>query len=114
MILAPVAPAGLPEREVFPGFRGRMLHSERTTLAWWTIADGAELPPHSHPHEQTVIMIAGALALTVDGVERVLRAGDVFAIPGGATHSGRALGAARVLDVFAPVREDYRDAPAAR
>jgi quercetin dioxygenase-like cupin family protein len=108
--VAPVAPAHLPEREVFPGFRGRMMHTDRVTLAWWTIDAGSELPQHSHPHEQTVIMLEGALALTVDGVEHVLRAGETLSIPGGAVHSGRALGPVRVLDVFAPVREDYRDA----
>ena len=78
------------------------------TFAWWTIDEGAEVPEHQHPHEQVVNVLEGALALTVDGAEHVLHAGDVVAIPGGVRHAARALSPCRVLDVFSPVREDYR------
>jgi quercetin dioxygenase-like cupin family protein len=98
----------LPVREVFPGFHGRFVHSGAMTFAWWTIDEGAAVPEHSHSHEQVVNMLEGELALTVDGVEHVLHAGDVAVIPGGVRHAARALAASRVLDVFAPVREDYR------
>ena len=100
--------AALPVHEVFPGFRGQFVHTDAVTLAYWTIAAGSLLPEHSHPHEQVVNMFDGELELTVDGVTHRLRGGDVLAIPGGARHSGRALTEVRVLDVFAPVREDYR------
>lgn len=100
--------ADLPVREVFPGFRGQFIHTDAVTLAYWIIDAGSPLPEHSHPHEQVVNMFDGELELTVDGVTRTLRGGDVLAIPGGARHSGRALTEVRVLDVFAPVREDYR------
>ena len=46
--------------------------------------------------------------LTVGAKTRVLEAGDVWVIPGDVAHSGKALTACRVLDVFHPVREDYR------
>ena len=46
--------------------------------------------------------------LTVAGSEHLLRAGDVVAIPGGTRHAARALSPCRVLDVFSPVRENYR------
>ncbi len=98
----------MPEREHFPGFHGRFVHSDAMTFVWWRIEDGAAVPEHAHPHEQVVNMLEGTLALTVDGEEHVLHAGDVFAIPGGVRHSARALGPSRVLDVFSPVREDYR------
>ena len=35
-------------------------------------------------------------------------AGDVLVIPGDAKHSGRAHTGCRILDVFSPVREEYR------
>jgi len=98
----------LPEHEVFPGFHGRFVHSGAMTFAWWTIDEGAEVPEHAHPHEQVVNMLEGELALTVDGTEHVLHAGDVVAIAGGVRHAARALLPSRVLDVFSPVREDYR------
>jgi quercetin dioxygenase-like cupin family protein len=98
----------LPVREVVPGFHGRFVHSDGMTFAYWDIDADAEIPAHSHPHEQVVNMLDGELELTVAGVPHRLRPGDVFAIPGGVEHAARGLTACRVLDVFSPVREDYR------
>jgi quercetin dioxygenase-like cupin family protein len=53
-------------------------------------------------------MLEGELELVVDGTAHRLRAGDVLAIPGDAPHSGRAITRCRILDVFHPIREDYR------
>ena len=53
-------------------------------------------------------MLEGTYELTVDGERHVLSQGEVLAIPGGAVHSGRAHTACRILDVFSPVREEYR------
>ena len=95
-------------REPIPGHRGRFLHSEHTTHVYWDIEEGAQLPEHSHPHEQIVNMLEGTYELVVDGTPHVLNAGDVLVIPGGAAHSGRSYAACKILDVFSPVREDYR------
>jgi quercetin dioxygenase-like cupin family protein len=45
----------------------------------------------------------------VEGKPVVATPGTVCAIPPDARHSGRALTACRIMDVFYPVREDYRD-----
>ena len=100
----------IPVREVMPGFRGRFVHGENVTLAYWNIDKGAVLPAHSHPHEQVVNVLDGEFELVVEGTPHVLRTGDVFAISGNAPHSGRALTSCRILDVFCPIREDYRTA----
>jgi quercetin dioxygenase-like cupin family protein len=98
----------LPVREIFPGFRARLVHSDRVSHSWVEIDAGASFPEHDHPHEQIVSMIAGELELVVDGATHHLRPGQVFVIPPGARHSGRAVTACRVLDAFAPAREDYK------
>jgi quercetin dioxygenase-like cupin family protein len=95
-------------RDIFPGLRARIVHTERTSQSWVEIDDGASFPEHRHPHEQVVNVLDGTLELTVSGETHLLRPGDVFIIPPHAPHSGRALSRCRVLDVFAPVREDYR------
>jgi quercetin dioxygenase-like cupin family protein len=100
----------LTSREPMPGFHGRFIHTDNMSFAYWDIEAGAILPEHSHPHEQVVNMLDGELELVVDGVSHSLRAGDVLAIPGGAVHSGRSLTPCRVLDVFWPVRMDYKTA----
>jgi quercetin dioxygenase-like cupin family protein len=100
--------ASLETRELVPGHHGRFIHSEHTTHVYWQIEAGAQLPEHSHPHEQIVNMLEGRYELTVDGETFVLDAGDVLVIPGNAKHSGRAHTGCRILDVFSPVREEYR------
>lgn len=98
----------LKVREIFPGIRARVVHTDRTSQSWVEIDSGASFPEHHHPHEQTVSMLEGTLELIVSGESHVLTRGSVFIIPPNAPHSGRARSACRVLDVFAPVREDYR------
>ena len=98
----------LPEKQLFPGFKGRFIHSENMTLAYWDIEAGAVLPEHSHSHEQVATMIAGELELTVNGETEVLRPGSVAVIQSNAVHSGKAITVCRVIDVFYPVREDYQ------
>jgi quercetin dioxygenase-like cupin family protein len=100
--------ADVPEREQMPGMKGKFLHSAAMTFVYWDIEEGAALPRHSHPHEQVVNMLEGEFELTVDGTPHRLKPGDVLAIPGDAPHSGRALSRCRILDVFHPIREDYR------
>lgn len=95
-------------RELVPGFRVKFVHSESMTFAYWEISEGASLPGHAHPHEQVVNMQDGRFRFTVNGETRVLAPGDVVVIPSNATHSGTALTDCRILDVFHPVREDYR------
>ena len=98
----------LPEREVMPGFAGRFVHSERMTLAFWELPAGRELLEHSHPQEQVLVQKAGRFEITVAGETTVAEPGDCVVIPPNAVHSGRALTDCVILDVFAPVRDDYR------
>ena len=96
-------------RTVIPGFHGRFMHSATMTFALWQIDAGAILPEHSHHHEQVVHLYEGEFEMTVEGVTKRMLAGTVFAIPANARHHGRALTDCRIMDVFHPVREDYRE-----
>lgn len=103
-----VAVSQLAVQEIFPGFRARVLHAARTSQSWVEIDAGASFPEHHHPHEQVVNVLAGELELIVGGTSHRLTAGLSYVIPPDAPHSGRAITDCRVLDVFAPVREEYR------
>ncbi|MGH9384845.1 MAG: cupin domain-containing protein [Vicinamibacterales bacterium] len=103
-----IALDALQVREIFPGFRARIVHSERTSHSWVEIDSGARFPEHHHPHEQIVNVLEGELELVVRGAVHRLVPGQVFVIPPDVPHHGRAITACRVLDVFAPVRDDYR------
>lgn len=99
---------GIDERQMLPGFYARMLHAENMTVSRWRIEAGAVLPEHSHPHEQVTVMLEGTFEMTVNGEKQVIKPGDLVVIPSQATHSARAITDCLILDVFSPVREDYR------
>ena len=96
------------EKEIKPGLYVRFVHSDNMTLAYWRFDPGVELPLHDHLHEQVVNVIEGELILTLDGEPLKLTPGKVVVIPPNVPHSGKAVDACRVIDVFYPVREDYK------
>lgn len=98
----------LPVRELVPGLRGRMIHSAHMTVAHWEFAADTLLPLHQHPHEQIINVITGTFELTVGGETARLGPGNVVVVPGDVPHGGKAVTACYVIDVFHPVREDYR------
>ena len=94
--------------ELLPGLHARMEHTNNMTIIWWDIDEGAELPEHSHPHEQIATCISGEFELVVDGKPIMMTPNTTYCIPSNAKHSGRALTDCVVYDVFSPVREDYQ------
>ena len=95
-------------REPIPGTKVKFVHSDAMTMAYWTFEPGTDLPVHSHPHDQVTNVVEGELELTLEGETRTLRPGMVAVIPSNAVHSARSVTLCRLIDVFHPVREDYR------
>ncbi|MBN8678160.1 MAG: cupin domain-containing protein [Chitinophagales bacterium] len=98
----------LPARELVKGITGRFVHTEKVTIGYVDIVSGSTLPEHHHVHEQITTVLEGALEITVEGVKHLLQAGHVLVIPSNARHSAIALSDCKVIDVFNPVREDYK------
>ncbi len=99
----------LAVRPLFGGtIRGRYGHTERMTLGIVELDAGAVVPAHAHPHEQITYVVEGRFEFFVGEERTTLEPGMAALIPGGVTHGGRTLTKVRVVDVFAPVREDYR------
>ena len=94
--------------EITKGFTARMFHTEAMTLAYVDVAAGAVLPAHAHPHEQVSNLLEGEFEFVLDGETLRLRPGDCLVIPSNVPHGGRAVTDCRILDVFQPVREDFR------
>jgi len=95
-------------REILPGYKGKFIHTDNMTLIYWHVQSGAPLKEHSHVHEQVVNVLEGEYELTVEGVSHQLKKGMVLVIPSHAKHSGIAKSDCHLLDVFYPVREDYK------
>jgi quercetin dioxygenase-like cupin family protein len=95
-------------KEPAPGYKAVFVHSEKMTIAYWDVEPGSVLPEHSHPHEQIASVIEGRFELLVGEERRVMEPGVAAVIPSNVVHGGRAITACRLIDVFHPVREDYR------
>ena len=98
----------LPKLEILPGCRTRIPFGKNLMLSYLEMDEGAEVPLHSHPHEQGGILLEGRLELTIGDETREVIPGSLFIIPPNVPHRARSVGGrAVVLDVFSPVREDY-------
>ena len=95
-------------RELLPGVELRTVaHGDRSLMGLFRIAAGAVIPVHDHPQEQTGYLVSGRLEFTVDGCVVVAEPGAAWNLPAGTPHGATALDDCVVVEVFAPVREDY-------
>jgi quercetin dioxygenase-like cupin family protein len=99
---------GINALELVPGFQARMIHSDRMTFSYVEVAAGATLPEHFHEHEQISHLLEGEFVLIVAGEPLEMSAGHTVVIPSNVPHSGAAITHCRIIDTFAPVREDYK------
>jgi quercetin dioxygenase-like cupin family protein len=100
--------------ELARGVTAKALFGEGAMLNLVELDPSAVVARHSHPHEQLGLILRGSMTLTVDGADHVLGEMDGYTLPGGIEHEAVAgPEGALVLDVFRPVREDYRAAAGA-
>ncbi|WP_431123165.1 cupin domain-containing protein [Flagellimonas flava] len=100
--------ADINTKEIMPGYHGKMVHGESLTWAFWEVEKGAVVPEHHHVHEQIMHVLEGEFEFTLDGKTQTYLPGDVVVIPSNTPHGGKALTPCKLMDVFSPVREEYR------
>jgi quercetin dioxygenase-like cupin family protein len=94
---------------IFPGVRIRTAALEKAMVSVVDFEPGSVVEEHSHPHEQVGVLLSGKLHFFIGDEEKIIQPGDIWCIPGGVKHRVIALdGPARAIDVFSPVREEYR------
>lgn len=95
-------------KEILAGAKAKFIHTNSMTVSFWEMDAGAVLPAHSHFHEQVTKLISGSFELTLQGETKVMKQSDIVVIPPHAVHEGRAIDDCVMMDVFSPVREDYK------
>lgn len=90
------------------GITGHYVHGENSTLGLVILEKGSSVPPHHHSQEQITYILEGQLQMVIDGKECLLEAGTYYVIPSHIVHSAVAVTDCRLIDVFSPVREDYK------
>jgi quercetin dioxygenase-like cupin family protein len=99
----------IKEQHIVAGFDAKFVHTENMTLAYWKVKKDAILPKHSHMHEQVTHVIKGEFELTIGEETKICKPGMVAVIPANIEHHGKALTDCDLLDVFYPIREDYKN-----
>jgi quercetin dioxygenase-like cupin family protein len=95
-------------KEVVPGITGHYAHGANLTFGYVEVKKGAVLQEHHHVHEQITYILEGQLDMIIGGVSCPLKAGMYHIIPSNMPHSATAPVDCKAIDVFNPVREDYK------
>ena len=91
-----------------PGVARQVLSQSREMMVVsFTFEQGAQGSLHTHPHVQSTYVEAGRFRFTIEGESFEVGAGDSFVIPSGAEHGCLCLAAGRLIDTFAPRRDDF-------
>jgi len=84
-----------------------LAYGDKSLMAEFRLEQGADLPRHSHPHEQTGYLVSGQIELTIGDETYRVKPGDSWCIAGNVEHKAKALEDSVAIEVFCPVREDY-------
>ena len=99
----------LPVLPIWDAVTARVVEGQTMTFSIVELAPNAPVARHQHPQEQMGVVLTGTLRFTVGDETRDLHPGDTYAIPGGTVHTAvSGPDGAVVVDVFSPVRDDWR------
>jgi quercetin dioxygenase-like cupin family protein len=100
----------LPEEGMGGAITRRFVAGGQAMVAEISLKAGDVAPRHSHPNEQVTCLLSGAMRFQLGAAgehELVARAGEILVIPADLPHGAEALEDTRVLDIFAPPRQDW-------
>jgi quercetin dioxygenase-like cupin family protein len=97
------------KRQIAEGIHMRTFWGENMLISLVDLEPHVNLPLHRHPHEQLGLVLEGELLFQLgDTTERISK-GMVYVIPSNVEHGAETFEAgAKVIDIFYPVREDYK------
>ena len=91
--------SGLPNARTEALFKANNLEVMRLVLH-----AGKSLPSHKVPGEITIHCLEGVLSVSADGVEHILRAGELVYLPGNVGHSVLAMESSSALVTIALIK----------
>lgn len=85
------------------------LAGDHLQLSLVDMPEGSVVDWHSHVNEQMGMVVVGKARFQMGDEEKVLGPGDMYHIPGGVKHRVTPVETPlRILDVFYPIRDEYR------
>ena len=98
----------IPPKQLVAGITAYYAHGENLTFGYVEIKAGSNMAEHQHVHEQITYIIAGELDMIIGGKIYHLKSGMYYVIPSNTLHGAHAVTDCKVIDVFNPVRDDYK------
>jgi quercetin dioxygenase-like cupin family protein len=96
-----------PVVEALPKIYRRAISGKQVQMTRVEYKPGARSEPHRHPQEQILFVLEGEITVRVEDDERLMKAGDVCVVPGGAEHCGSSVNGAVFTEAFSPIRLSY-------
>ena len=94
--------------ELGGGTRRRILaHNSEMMAVEVDFDTGAAGSDHSHPPRQISYVLSGEFTYHIGDEAHTMKPGDSIVVPGGSVHGCACTSAGTLLDVFAPMREDF-------
>lgn len=87
--------------------RKLMAHDDQLMIVKVAFDTGGIGPVHQHVHTQTTYIESGTFEVTIEGITRILKKGDVFFTRSNEFHGVNCLEQGLLIDVFHPYREDF-------
>lgn len=97
------------ERTGDPGevYRKVMGYNDNLMMVKVKFKKGSEGKLHSHPHCQITYVESGAFEFTIDGVTKIVRAGDVLMKVPNVEHGCKCIEDGVLIDTFTPMRSTF-------
>ena len=95
-------------KEIAPGYFSKLIHTDNNTINFIAVKAGNSVPLHTHIHQQMCFVLEGLFELTVNGEARQLDKSQYAIVPPNVEHGGLAITDCKLIDIFSPVREDYK------
>ena len=100
--------ADVPLKDLGGGVSRRVLaYQDGLMIVEVNFEKGSVGTVHTHPHLQNTYVKSGKFRFTIDGKDVEVAAGDTIAFPADIPHGTLCLEAGTLLDIFAPMREDF-------
>jgi quercetin dioxygenase-like cupin family protein len=85
-----------------------LVYGDESLMSKFILSKGAVLPEHNHPYEQTGYLVSGKIFLHIENKKNEIKEGDSWCIPKNISHKAEIIEDSIALEIFSPVREDYK------
>jgi len=100
----------IPAYEIAEGLFFRPVFAQNISFNFVTFPPNSGFPSHIHPEEQVSIVREGEMEITIAGVTKMVRPGDVIHFPSNVPHAGKTFEKpCRLIDTFSPPRTGIKE-----